>query len=108
MNEKRSFSRFSFNKQITLKTDSGEELSVSVQDLSLKGASITVAGERSFALGEHFSFSMVFHEDEDIRIQGDTHIVWRDENVYGLQFENMGPDYFTHLKRLLELNYNDE
>lgn len=108
MNEKRNFSRFTFNKQITLKTDSGEELSVSVQDLSLRGASITVSGERSFALGERFSFSMMFHDDEDILIQGDTHIVWHNGNMYGLQFENMGPDYFTHLKRLLELNYNDE
>jgi c-di-GMP-binding flagellar brake protein YcgR len=108
MNEKRNFSRFSFNKQIKLKTDSDEELSVSVQDLSLKGASIIVDEGLSFALGDRFSFTMVFYDDEDIIIQGDATIIWCKENSYGLQFENMGPDYFSHLKRLLELNYNDE
>jgi len=108
MDEKRGFTRFSFNKKITLKTDSDKDISVSVSDLSLKGASIVVDVGIVFELEDRFPFSMVFHDDEDIIIKGEAQIVWKKDNTYGLQFENMGPDYFIYLKRLLELNYDDK
>jgi len=108
MDEKRGFTRFSFNKKIELRTDSDETISVSVIDLSLQGASITVDGDGAFEIGKHFAFSMVFRDDEAITIKGEARIMWSEGGTYGLQFENMGPDYFTNLKRLLELNYDEK
>ena len=108
MDEQRGFTRFSFNKQITLKTDAGDGYTVEIENLSLKGGAFTVTDDSSFEIGAHLVFSLVFHDDEDITIQGDASVLWKKGKTYGLQFNNMGSDYFSNLKRLLELNYSDE
>mgnify|MGYP006286815517 CR=1 FL=1 len=108
MDEKRGFTRFSFNKKIMLQTDAGNKFAVEIENLSLKGGSIRVTDQREFEPGSHFAFTMIFHDDEDITVKGDAYVLWRKDDTYGLRFENMGSDYFMNLKRLLELNYSDE
>jgi hypothetical protein len=108
MEEKRVFTRFSFNKKIIFTTDTGEKYDVEVDNLSLRGGSFIVNDSINFDLGTHLSFILNFYEDEDIIVKGDGVVVWRNGSTYGIQFNNMAADYFSHLKRLLELNYSEE
>ncbi len=106
--EKRRFTRFSFDKKIELTTEDGQRILALVNNLSLKGAAITLEDDVELDKNSAFSFKMHFMEDEDIVIEGDALVVEANGNRYSIQFIGVGQSYFDHLKRLLELNYSEE
>ena len=106
--EKRKITRITYNNLLVLKTDEGEEIVAKVENISLKGGFIILKDGKQFNIGDVFTFIIVISAGEDIRIEGKARVVWQDESHgYGLACDEMDLDYFTNLKRLLELNYED-
>ncbi len=108
MQERRQFSRVPFNDLILIQSSNDVDVKAQVHNFSLKGGFITVHDQCSLSLGDRVRFVLILSEAEGAIIEGDARIVWHDGSKgYGLACETMGVEYFSHLKRLIELNLVD-
>lgn len=109
MQEKRKFSRVPFCHALILKPADGNELLAESANMSFRGGFFRLQESRALALNERVQFLMVLSKEENIFIEGDGHIVWSDgANGYGLSCDTMGIEYFSHLKRLIDLNVGND
>lgn len=109
MEEKRKFKRFAFGTYMDLRTGDGRVLPVSIENLSLKGASIRVDCCEGFSVGDECAFILNLADEPGMSVEGNLKVIWKkDKNKYGLVFVNVEAEYFMKLKRLLELTYDED
>lgn len=103
-NERRRFWRANFHSGAKLLTD-GEEYTVQIEDLSLKGALVTLPADASIKPDERCRLQVQLAAGVVIMLWGRTaHIKG---NSVGIKGESMDLDSVTHLRRLIELNVGD-
>ncbi|MCP3674477.1 MAG: PilZ domain-containing protein [Gammaproteobacteria bacterium] len=76
-----------------------------LEDISLKGLLIKPPEEAKPILNEIYDIILVLSKDATIKMQAE--ICHFDESNWGMQWENIDIECFSHLRRLLELNTQD-
>jgi hypothetical protein len=103
-NERRRFWRANFHSGAKLLTDA-EEYVVQIEDLSLKGALVSLPEGATIKPDERCRLQVQLAADAVIMLWGRiAHI--KDRQV-GIKGESMDLDSVTHLRRLIELNVGD-
>jgi hypothetical protein len=102
--ERRRFWRANFHSGAKLLTDAGE-YAVQIEDLSLKGALVTLPEDASVKPEERCRLQVQLAADATIMLWGRAAHV-KDRHV-GIKGESMDLDSVTHLRRLIELNVGD-
>ena len=102
--ERRRFWRANFHSGAKLLTDAGE-YAVQIEDLSLKGALVTLPEGASVKPEERCRLQVQLAADAAIMLWGRAAHV-KDKHV-GIKGESMDLDSVTHLRRLIELNVGD-
>ncbi|MDE2599712.1 MAG: PilZ domain-containing protein [Rhodocyclaceae bacterium] len=102
--ERRRFWRANFHAGAKLLTDAGE-YAVQIEDLSLKGALVTLPEGASVKADERCRLQVQLAADATIMLWGRAAHV-KDRHV-GIKGESMDLDSVTHLRRLIELNVGD-
>jgi len=102
---RRHFSRIPFHIAARLSL-AGQECSVEVLDLALKGALVSVPTGIKLNLGDTCELSLVLSTDGEAIIQ-QCQVVHHHEQHYGLKSLELDVDSMTSLRRLLELNLGD-
>lgn len=103
-NERRRFWRANFHSGAKLLTDA-EEYVVQIEDLSLKGALVSLPEGATIKPDERCRLQVQLAADAVIMLWGRVaHI--KDRQV-GIKGESMDLDSVTHLRRLIELNVGD-
>ncbi len=103
--ERRHFSRVDFQSTVTIFVQP-VEYQAELVDISLKGALISMKGDRSIDKGEACVFELRLDKDT-IAVKTDACIVYSQDSVLGLRFDNLDLESMTHLRRLIELNTGD-
>jgi len=103
--ERRSFSRIGFHSTVTIGIQ-GKVKQAELVDISLKGALIRMADGESIENGEP-CFLQLNLEPDRIVVTTDALIVYSQEEMLGIKFENLDLESMTHLRRLIELNLGD-
>ncbi len=108
MENRRKFTRIDFDGKMQLRTVDGEEFSAHVDNICLKGVFIRLDTQAMIAIGSFVDFSLVISDSACVTIEGVAEIVWKnDKEGYGLIIREIDSDSFTHLKRLVEMNFKD-
>ncbi len=102
-NEKRRFSRISFDADVQLVDAKGSWHSQLI-DLSLKGALIAAPQDWSGQPGEHFLLEMALDSDEKMVIRMEVSVAHVENDHIGFRCEHIDLDSISHLRRLVELN----
>jgi hypothetical protein len=102
--ERRRFWRANFRTGARLLADA-EEYTVQIEDLSLKGALVTLPEGGSVKTGERCRLQVPLASGVAIMLWGRAAHV--DGRSVGIKGENMDLDSATHLRRLIELNVGD-
>ena len=102
--ERRRFWRANFHSGAKLLTD-GDEYTVQIEDLSLKGALVTLPEGASIKIDERCRLQVQLAAGVVIMLWGRAAHV-KDGHV-GIKGESMDLDSVTHLRRLIELNVGD-
>lgn len=105
-NNRRRFSRIPFESQAHLQLPDGE-ISVTLIDISLKGALIHLAPEIFVAIGSNARLEIPLTPSESTIVMEVT-LVHRQGLDLGLACREIDLDSITHLRRLVELNVGDE
>ena len=103
---RRQFSRIQFHTDAKLYFPSGE-VSVVVEDISLKGALITLGEDVFIPVGSSSTLKVELG-DQDILIRMEATLVHRENLHCGLACREIDLDSITHLRRLVELNLGNE
>ena len=102
-NEKRRFSRISFDADVQLVDAKGSWHSQLI-DLSLKGALIAAPQDWNGQPGEHFLLEMALDSDEKMVIRMEVSVAHVENDHIGFRCEHIDLDSISHLRRLVELN----
>lgn len=103
-NERRRFWRANFHTGAKLLTDDGE-YAVQIEDLSLKGALVTLPAGSRAAADERCRLQVQLAADAVIMLWG--RVAHIKGQQIGIKGESMDLDSVTHLRRLIELNVGD-
>lgn len=103
--ERRHFSRVDFHSTVTINLQS-VEYQAELYDISLKGALVSMKGDRSIDKGGDCIFKLRLDKDT-VAVETDASIVYSQDNLLGLRFNNLDLESITHLRRLIELNTGD-
>ncbi|MCK5520789.1 MAG: PilZ domain-containing protein [Candidatus Marinimicrobia bacterium] len=106
MQNKRVFSRVSFKSIVYLEKNKALYAG-KLQDICLQGALIEIK-DNSFKAkhGDQVVFRLEL-PDSDIKISSKCELVHKEQNQYGVRFEETDIDSMTHLRNLIELNIGD-
>ena len=102
--ERRRFWRANFHAGAKLLTDLAE-YKVQIEDLSLKGALVTLPQAAEVGTQENCRLQLTLADDVSITLWG--RIAHVDGVQVGIRCESMDLDSVTHLRRLVELNTGD-
>lgn len=105
--QKRQFTRVSFDADVRLIKQSGEVWDSRLYDISLKGALIEAPRGWRGARGDEFLLE-VFLAGEDIKIDMNVSVAHIEDGRVGFHCEFIDIDSISHLHRLMELNLGDE
>jgi len=104
MNERRHFQRVHFIADILLSHDE-KQWKCELEDISLKGVLIITPDNLEPQLDEIYGITLVLSKDATIEMQAK--VSYTNEHHWGLHWENIDIECFTHLRKLLELNTQD-
>lgn len=102
--ERRRFWRANFHSGARLLTD-GEECTVQIEDLSLRGALVTLPDGVSVKPDERCRLQVQLAAGVVIMLWG--RVAHLKDRHLGIRGESMDLDSVTHLRRLIELNVGD-
>ena len=102
--ERRRFWRANFHSGAKLLTD-GDEYTVQIEDLSLKGALVLLPEGAKAAPGERCRLQVQLAAGVAIMLWG--RVAHLKDRHLGIKGESMDLDSVTHLRRLIELNVGD-
>lgn len=105
--QKRQFTRISFDADVRLVKQSGEAWDSRLYDISLKGALIAAPNDWQAKRGDEFLLE-VFLAGEDIKIDMNVSVAHIGDGRVGFHCEFIDIDSISHLHRLMELNLGDE
>ena len=105
--QKRQFTRVSFDTDVRLIKQSGEAWDSRLYDISLKGALIAAPHGWTGQRGDEFMLE-VFLAGEDIKIDMNVSVAHVEDGRIGFHCEFIDIDSISHLHRLMELNLGDE
>ncbi len=83
----------------------GKKWACGLQDISLKGLLITVPQTLEVDIDYSYAIELKLSDSAEITMTAKIH--HSDQSHWGLAWENIDLDGFTHLRRLLELNMSD-
>ncbi len=103
-NERRSFSRVTFDAPAKLTLPTGEIIETKIHDLSLKGVMLEINTGNKL---ENGSYQLTLTLSEDICINMDISLSHQEVSHAGFICDYIDVDSMTHLRRLVELNMGD-
>ncbi|WP_448213773.1 PilZ domain-containing protein [Colwellia sp. MEBiC06753] len=106
MENRRQFTRILFSITASLTVDE-QEYSVSIHDISLNGALVTVPEGNPELKGKLGTLNFALAGSE-AQVEMHVAVVHQEPDVIGLQCNAIDIDSVTHLRRLVELNLGDE
>ncbi len=104
--EKRRFSRISFDADVLLSKDR-QEWRASLLDISLNGLLVTRPAHWQGLQGEHFHAEVIFPDSGSL-IHIEATVAHDNDDRTGLQINSIDIESVGHLRRLIELNLGDE
>jgi len=104
-NERRQFTRFPFDGQISFSHD-GKEFEAKLVDISLKGALVELDNNWDLGRADNIDFSLLLNE-QSLNIEFQGNIVHIEDKRIGISVEHIEIESASHLKRLVELNLGD-
>ena len=106
MENRRQFTRILYSINATLEVE-GQIYPVSLHDISLNGALITTPATDTSLIGKsgNFLFSLT---DTDLVVEMNITVVHETSKETGLRCNAIDIDSISHLRRLIELNLDDE
>jgi hypothetical protein len=104
--EKRRFSRISFDATVLLSKDNNE-WRTSIQDISLNGLLVNTPDKWDATQGERFHAEVLFADNGPV-ISADVTVAHKEEGKVGFKVVNIDVESVSHLRRLVELNLGDE
>lgn len=104
--EKRRFTRATFDGQARLEVG-GDSIRVDLDNLSLKGARILLPGDVDLQPGVACQLILEL-DDSDLTIPLPGHINHQEGGRAGIEFAPVDVDLMQHLRRLVELNLEDD
>lgn len=102
--ERRQFQRITFIAEVHIQLDE-QKWNCALEDISLKGMLIQLPYGIEAELDKIYAVELVLAKDVSINM--DAKISHTTENHWGLQWQNIDLDGLIHLRRLLELNFDD-
>jgi len=102
--ERRHFQRVHFIADILIHHNK-EQWKSELEDISLKGVLINSPDNVLPQLEELYDITLVLSKDATIEMHAK--ISYANEKHWGLHWENIDIEHFTHLRKLLELNTQD-
>ncbi|MCD6534771.1 MAG: PilZ domain-containing protein [Deltaproteobacteria bacterium] len=106
MDEQRHFSRITFQAHTKIEIK-GHPYGGDLLDISFKGALINCSTELPLTLNEDVLIK-IFLPSSSISMNFSARLVHLDGNHYGFKFTSYDAESMTHLRRLLELNLEDQ
>lgn len=103
-NERRNFSRVTFDAPANLTLPAGEVIETKIHDLSLKGVMLDIDTGNKLING---SYQLCLTLSEDISIKMEISLSHQEVNHAGFICDHIDVDSMTHLRRLVELNMGD-
>jgi len=105
--QRRHFTRINFDTEYQLTpTDSDQQWSGQVVDLSLHGVLIKQPEGFSGAKGDEFKLELILSAG-DVSVQMEATIAHIHDGLVGLECQHIDIDSMTHLRRILEFNLGD-
>ena len=104
--DKRRFSRAPFDGVARLETGN-DRFRVELADLSLKGARVLLPGDVDLALGSDCRLTLEL-DDSDLTIPMPAIVSHQQGGRAGLEFKPVDVEVMQHLRRLVELNLEDD
>ena len=104
ISERRHFQRVHFICDVLIHHNN-DEWNSELEDISLKGVLINSPDNILPQLEEIYDITLVLGKDATIKMQAK--ISYANERHWGLYWENIDIEHFTHLRKLLELNTQD-
>ncbi len=104
LNERRHFQRVHFIADILLSLN-GKKWNCELEDISLKGVLISIPDKIKPQDKAIYQVTLVLSQDATIDMQAK--ISYTNSEYWGLHWENIDIECFTHLRKLLELNTQD-
>ena len=102
--ERRLNERVPFIADVFLSRDSNQ-WQCEIQDISLKGMLIAVPEGIEPEINGDFTVCLKLSDDADIKMTA--RLIHCQNSSWGMAWQNIELEGFTHLRRLLELNIND-
>ncbi len=106
MEKERQFSRIKFSSDSIIKF-SGMTFEVHLKNLSLKGALLEHQSDSIFKMGSKCELIISLSASE-IKLTFEAEILHLHEKEIGLKFLGMDIDTMTHLRRLIDMNSDDD
>ena len=103
--EKRRFSRVSFDADVILTRD-GEQWHAKMLDISLKGVLIATPEKWDGVNGEHFHLEVIFADSGSL-INAQIIVAHNENGHTGFEIVEIDVESVSHLRRLMELNLGD-
>ncbi len=100
--EKRRFSRVSFDADVILTRDD-EQWRSKIEDISLKGVLIATPEKWNGVNGEHFHLEVIFADSGSL-INAQIIVAHNENGHTGFEIVEIDVDSVSHLRRLMELN----
>lgn len=105
MVEQRNYRRIPFHTQANILTRDAT-FSCELVDLALRGALLQSTQEVPLKIGDQVEIRIVL-ADPALVLHFSTELVHQQKDLYGFLFVTADDETFTHLRRLLELNFGD-
>lgn len=103
-NERRHYQRIPFIAEVVI-SQSGQQWSCGLEDISLKGLLINAPSDVTAQLDNPYHIELILGEGATIVMDATvSHVT---ESHWGMHWENIELEGLTHLRRLLELNMSD-
>ena len=106
MEEQRNFSRITFQAHTKIEIE-GHPYGSELLDISLKGALIKCRNELPVTLNKDVLIK-VYLPSSSVSMNFSARLVHLDKNHYGFEFTSYDAESMTHLRRLLELNLENQ
>lgn len=103
-NERRNFSRITFDAPAKITLPDGEAIETAVLDLSLKGVMLEIDTGNKLQNG---SYHLMLLLSDDVCIEMDISLSHQEVKCAGFICDYIDVDSMTHLRRLVELNTGD-
>lgn len=105
-NEKRRFSRISFDADVLI-SQNNQEWRTTLLDISLNGLLVNTPTNWEGLQGEHFHAEVIFPNSGSL-IHAEVSVAHNNDGRTGLQVNSIDVESVAHLRRLIELNLGDE